>query len=227
MAHRTLVALYDHLSDARGAVDDLVACGISREAINLIANDSTRTYEGELSRDRNNSRHDSDNAATGATLGTIIGGLAGLLVGLGAFAIPGVGPIVAAGPIVATITGAGAGAATGGIIGGLTDLGISEDDAHTYAEGVRRGGTLVSVRLDNAEAVRASDILERHNPVDIETRGESWTESGWNRKFDSSAPAYQPGEIAAERQRYGVGGSPLFSADEDDMMLKSQTRRTM
>ena len=216
MQTRTLVALYDHISDARGAVDDLVSAGIPRDTINLIANDSTREYEGELSRDRNTARHEHDGAGSGATLGTVLGGLTGLLVGLGAFAIPGVGPIVAAGPIIATLTGAGAGAAAGGLLGGLTDLGVSENDAHTYAEGVRRGGTLVSVRLDEVESIRVTDILERHNPVDVESRGATWRENGWNNRFDSGASPYQPHEIAAERQRYGTGSSPL-SSDEDDI----------
>ena len=227
MQTKTLVALYDHLSDARATVDDLVAGGVPRDAINLLANDATRQYEDELSRDRNTARHDvsTDNAATGATLGTILGGLAGLLVGLGAFAIPGVGPIVAAGPIVALITGAGAGAATGGVLGGLTDLGISETEAHTYAEGVRRGGTLISVKLDEAEAVRVTGIMERHNPVDVETRGQSWAQSGWDNRFDSSAQPYQAHEIAAERERFGV--NPILSADENDSLPENQARRSI
>ena len=231
MQNRTLVALYDHLSDARGAVDDLVKAGITRDSINLVANDATRSYEGELSRPTNSGATEhtavTDNAGTGATLGTVFGGLAGLLVGLGAFAIPGLGPIVAAGPIVATITGAGAGAATGGILGGLTDLGVSETDAHTYAEGVRRGGTLVSVRLDDAQAPRISDILESHNPVDVESRGSSWAEAGWNREFNASAQPYGEAEIAAERERYGTANRPMLSADEDDDLPENQTRRSI
>jgi hypothetical protein len=83
-------------------------------------------------------------AETGAGVGTAVGGAAGLLAGLGLLAIPGVGPVVAAGWLVATAVGAVAGAATGGLIGGLTGAGVSEDDAHVYAEGVRRGGSLVA-----------------------------------------------------------------------------------
>ena len=222
MQSKTLVALYDHLSDARAAVDDLVAAGISRDSINLVANDAAREYESELSRDRNNPRHDA--AGSGATIGTVLGGLAGLLVGLGAFAIPGVGPIVAAGPIIATLTGAGAGAATGGIVGALADLGVPEDDAHSYAEGVRRGGTLVSVKLSESEATRVSDILERHNPVDVESRGSTWQQSGWNQQFDPQATPYQPSEIAAERDRHGIR-TPSLLDEEDD--LPENTRRSL
>ncbi len=216
MSDKTLVALYDHLSDARAAVDELVLQGVPRDSINLVANDASRQYEDELSRDRNNPRHEHDGASTGAAVGTVLGGLAGLLVGLGAFAIPGVGPIVAAGPIIAILTGAGAGAATGGIVGALADLGVPEDDAHTYAEGIRRGGSLVSVRLGAAEAARVSDILESHNPVDVESRGSTWQEGGWSTRFDANMAAYQPSEIAAERERFGLGMSTL-TADEDDL----------
>jgi hypothetical protein len=224
MAHRTLVALYDHLSEARSAVTDLVAAGISRDQINLVASDSTREYEGELALDRNAPRHEStDMAGSGAVLGGVLGGLTGLLVGLGAFAIPGVGPIIAAGPIVAALTGAGAGAATLGILGSLGDLGVSEKDSHSYAEGIRRGGTLVSVKLDEAEAVRVSEILEKYSPVDIEQRGAAWRESGWT-GFDSSAKPYDASEIAAERQRYGVETPASMSADEDSLETSSFPR---
>ena len=143
MQTKTLVALYDHLSDARATVDDLVAGGIPREAVNLVANDATRAYEGELSQAiaiRRVTMYRPTMPEPAPRLARYWGAWRALLVGLGAFAIPGVGPIVAAGPIVATLTGAGVGAATGGILGGLTDLGVSENDAHTYAEGVRRGG---------------------------------------------------------------------------------------
>jgi uncharacterized membrane protein len=226
MAGKTLVALFDHLSDARLAVDNLVAAGISRDSINLVANDSTRAYEGELAKQRNSPRHDHDAAASGATVGTIIGGLAGLLVGLGAFAIPGVGPIVAAGPIVATITGAGAGAAAGGIVGALADLGVPEDEANVYAEGIRRGGCLVSVKTSDAQVAQVSEILESYNPVDVERRGSNWQENGWDNRFDPAAPAYELSEIAAERERYGLGSSTL-TADEDDMPESSPTRRVI
>jgi uncharacterized membrane protein len=224
MAHRTLVALYDHLSEARSAVSELVKSGVPRDQINLVASDSTREYEGELALDRNAARHEStDMAGSGAVLGSVLGGMTGLLVGLGAFAIPGVGPIIAAGPIVAALTGAGAGAATLGILGSLADLGISESEAHNYAEGVRRGGTLVSVKLEEVEATRVSTILEKYNPVDIEQRGAAWRESGWT-GFDSSAKPYDATEIAAERERYGIEAPASMSADEDSLETSSFSR---
>ncbi|WP_238296564.1 hypothetical protein, partial [Methylobacterium soli] len=118
-------------------------------------------------------------AGTGATVGTVAGGAIGLLTGLGLLAIPGVGPVVAAGWLVTTLTGAGIGAAAGGLIGGLTGAGVSEADAHTYSEGVRRGGTLVTVRTDEMRAVTAMNILEEHGSVDVNERAQTWRSEGW------------------------------------------------
>jgi hypothetical protein len=112
-------------------------------------------------------------AATGATAGALIGGGAGLLAGIGALAIPGIGPVVAAGWLVATlagaVTGGAAGAATGGLIGSLTNSGVPEREAHVYAEGVRRGGSLVTVRTDDARALEVERIMDATRPLD-------WTE---------------------------------------------------
>ena len=105
---------------------------------------------------------------------------AGLLAGLGLLAIPGVGPVVAAGWLVATLTGAGVGAAIGGLAGSLTGAGLSEADAHTYAEGVRRGGTLVTVRADELNAPRVMSVLEEHGSVDIDERAKTWQADGWS-----------------------------------------------
>ena len=82
------------------------------------------------------------------------GGALGALTGLGLMAIPGVGPIVAAGWLVATLTGAAAGAATGGVVGALTQMGVSSEEADVYAEGLRRGGAVVSARVPDADAPR-------------------------------------------------------------------------
>ncbi len=220
MATKTLVALYDRLSDAHEAVDDLVSAGIPRDTITLIANDATREYEGELTSRSSSKTESTDAAGAGAAFGGVLGGLAGLLIGLGAFAIPGVGPIVAAGPLVAVLTGAAAGGATGGLIGGLTDLGVSESEAHSYAEGVRRGGTLVSIKLDSAQSSKVTDILEEHDPVDIETRSAQWRDTGW-KKFDPSAKPYAVSEIAAERARYGYDDE-----DEDEDLAPTGTTGT-
>ncbi len=131
----------------------------------------------------------------GATIGTILGGGAGLLAGLGLLAIPGVGPIVAAGWLVATITGAGVGAAGGGILGSLVGAGVPEEHAHVYAEGVRRGGTLVTVRADDAQRGTIEQIMNRYTPVDPDARAAEYRAGGWSR-FDENAPAYTAGGAA-------------------------------
>src|SRR5690606_27549025 len=111
--------------------------------------------------------------------GGVIGGTAGLVAGMASLAIPGLGPIIAAGPIAAALTGAGVGAVAGGIIGALTNLGVHEDDAHYYAESVRRGGALVLVRAEDARAQLAADIMQQHNAVDIDQRAAEWRQAGW------------------------------------------------
>jgi len=109
--------------------------------------------------------------------------LGGLLVGLGALAIPGIGPVIAAGPIAAALAGAGIGAVTGGIIGALIDLGVPEESAHVYAESVRRGNVLVAAQVGDDRVDEASRIMERTGLLDIEHEAEGWRSSGWSR-FD-------------------------------------------
>jgi len=130
-----------------------------------VGDDTMRTDTGTLGRDRDNDRDaadDASGAATGAVTGGVVGGAAGLAASLMGLAIPGIGPIIAAGPIVATLSGAGVGAVAGGLIGGLTDMGVSKTDAEYYAESVRRGGALVTVRADDTRAERAAEIMREH-----------------------------------------------------------------
>src|SRR6201988_4752355 len=124
--------------------------------VSLVANNSDGWYstDKKVDRDRDGVDDRAESAGKGAGIGAGIGGTAGLLAGLGLLAIPGLGPVVAAGWLAATAVGAAAGAATGGIIGALTEAGVSEEDAHTYAEGVRRGGTLVSARVPETDRAR-------------------------------------------------------------------------
>ena len=145
---------------------------------------------------------DASNAAAGAVTGGVVGGAAGLAASLAGLAIPGIGPIIAAGPIVSLLTGAGVGAVAGGLIGGLTDLGVSPGDAEYYAEAVRRGGALVTVRADDARAERAAEIMRAHGAVDIERRAEQWRERGWT-GFDPDARHYTPADLAREEDLYG------------------------
>ena len=130
-------------------------------------------------------------------------GTAGLLAGLGLLAIPGLGPVVAAGWLAATAVGAAAGAATGGIVGALTEAGVSEADAHSYAEGVRRGGTLVSARIADADRSRLDTVLNE-SAVNLRDRSAAWQKTGW-KSFDAGSKPYGAEEVRKERALYGGG----------------------
>jgi hypothetical protein len=103
----------------------------------------------------------------------------GLLAGFGSLAIPGIGPLVAAGWLIALLAGAGTGAVAGGLLGGLVGAGIRNEDAHLYAEALRRGGTLVTVRTDDEHAFLAAQIMDRNRAVDIDARRADYVSGGW------------------------------------------------
>jgi len=163
-----------------------------------VTTDGGGLVEGDRVRDAD----DASGAATGAVTGGVVGGAAGLAASLMGLAIPGIGPIIAAGPIVATLTGAGVGAVAGGLIGGLTDMGVSKTDAEYYAESVRRGGALVTVRADDSRAERAAEVMREHGAIDIERRAEKWRERGWT-GFDEKAAPYTATDLDRDRDLYG------------------------
>nr|MBK7064554.1 DUF1269 domain-containing protein [Deltaproteobacteria bacterium] len=142
-----------------------------------------------------------EDAMAGAGIGAVAGGIGGLIVGLVALPIPGLGPVIAAGPIAAALTGAGIGAVTGGVIGALTHVGVPEEHAQHYAEGVRRGGTLVTVSSPDVLASRVTDVMTRYHAVNVSDRATKWRESGW-KGFDASAPALTAEDIRRERALY-------------------------
>lgn len=186
--------LFDTYEHASLAVADLEQSGIAHSAISLVANNADDRYNNMVP------THDAESGAgtgagAGASLGTVLGGGAGLLAGLGMLAIPGVGPVVAAGWLIATAVGAGVGAASGGIIGSLVGAGVSETDAHVYAEGVRRGGTLVTVKVEEGQVMTVERVLDKHNAVDTVARADAYRADGWSR-FDEDAPAYRAGSSA-------------------------------
>jgi len=178
---KTVIGTYSTLEIATAVVDDLVRAGFHRNAISVIADDPDEKYAAYVDHDTA-----ADGTAAGAGIGAAIGGLGGLLVGLGALAIPGIGPVIAAGPIVAALTGAGVGAVTGGIIGALVDMGIPEESAHAYAESVRRGNVLVTAQVADNQVNEATRIMQRPGLLDIERQAEGWRASGW-KGFDANA----------------------------------------
>ncbi len=168
---KNVVGLYQQFEDAQQVVRALNDAGFPAENINLIASDSKGEYSRYLEGDMGQKEDVSGGAAKGAGVGAVLGGLGGLLLGLGALAIPGIGPVIAAGPIAATLAGAGVGAVAGGLVGALVDLGVPEEHANAYAEGIKQGGTLVTVQTDNSRAQEATRILNRFHPIDITRRG--------------------------------------------------------
>jgi hypothetical protein len=144
-------------------------------------------------------------AATGAVTGGVIGGVAGLALAFTSLTVPVLGPIIAAGPIVSLLTGAGVGAVAGGLIGGLTDLGVHPEHAEYYAESVRRGGALVTVRADDARADEVSRIMQRHGAIDINKRADTWRSGGWQ-GFDNTAKPYTVDDLERERGMYAQSG---------------------
>lgn len=194
MASRTVTAMFDRYGDASAAVGKLESAGIPHEQISIVSNDETERARYGTDRDGDNDT--STGAGTGASVGTVIGGGAGLLAGLGLLAIPGLGPVVAAGWLASTLVGAGVGAAAGGIVGALAGAGIDESDAHTYAEGIRRGGSLVTVRTDDAHYERVVDILDDEGTVDMDEREASWRSEGWTGRY-SGSDDYAPGTTGA------------------------------
>jgi hypothetical protein len=115
-----------------------------------------------------------EGATTGAGTGAVVGGVLGWLAGIGAIAIPGIGPFIAAGPIMGALAGAGLGGAAGGIAGALVGMGIPEYEAKRYEGRIKEGGILLSVHADNSEwTKKGKEILERTGAEDISSTGES------------------------------------------------------
>lgn len=205
---KTVVALYDEFEQAQKAVKELTDKGVKRDNISLISNNASGEYDryvGNIDSDRDQQEvhresHSQPGKGTGIGAGTGagLGALTGLLLGLGVFTIPGVGPALAAGPIVSTLVGAGVGAVAGGLVGALVGLGLPKEEAEIYTEGVRRGGTLLVVQTTDDKADQANNILDNHNPVDIETRAAEWRERGWT-GYDKNAEPYTAEQVEQER----------------------------
>ncbi len=170
---KNVVGMFDTSADAQAALQDLRSSGFSQDQVSFVANNSSGEYD-QYTTDSGGSAA-AEGAGAGATTGTVVGGIGGLLAGLGAFAIPGIGPVVGLGVLGATLLGAGIGAAAGGLLGALVGAGIPEEDANIYHEGVRRGGTLLMVHAEDNQVDRAVDILNRHNVVDIDERGSQYS----------------------------------------------------
>lgn len=220
---KTVVSLYDNIEDARDVVEDLVDAGLNREDISLVARDVEGQYGTYLEEGYAESEGEEvgEAAAGGAVGGAVVGGLTGILVGLGAFAIPGIGPVIAAGPLAAGLTGAAVGAVTGGVLSALVEWGIPEEEAGYYAESVRRGSTLVAARVTDERVDDVVEMMEDYDPVDIERRAAYWrSEEDWT-GYSADVDPYGPEEIAAYRER-----SLSWEQDWGDDQMETDHYRT-
>jgi hypothetical protein len=138
----------------------------------------------------------------GATVGAVIGATAGtaasLLASLGLMLVPGVGPVVGAGWLLALLGGTAVGGLTGGLLGALTKAGVDEEEAQVYAEGVRRGGSLVTARVPEEQSQRVTEIMDR-SAVNTSERADEYRRSGWQ-SFNPDAQPYSPEQVRSERE---------------------------
>ena len=156
--------LYPDRSQLEAGVNALIVAGFRSEDVSVLLPDNEGTKD--LAHERNTKAP--EGATAGVSAGGVLGGAFGLLVGLGALVIPGLGPFIAAGPIVSTLAGMGAGGTVGGLVGALAGMGVPEYEAKRYDGRVRKGGILVSVHCDNsAWASRAKDIMKSTGAEDI------------------------------------------------------------
>ena len=162
------------VSQLEQTVDELKRAGYRSDDISVLFPDT------ESTRDFAHEKHTKapEGAAAGAGTGVVVGGTLGWLVGIGALAIPGLGPFIAAGPIMAALAGAGVGGTVGGITGALIGMGIPEYEAKRYEGMVKGGGILLSVHSDNSDwTKKAKEILERCQLSDISSTGEASAET--------------------------------------------------
>ncbi len=191
MARKTIVAIFDTHQQAKDATEALHHDGFSTDEVSFVASDHKREYYNDEAAALETA---GERAGSWAVKGGLWGGAAGLVAGLIGLTLPGVGPVVTAGPLGVMLGGVVTGAVVGGLLGGLTGIGIPEDEAHVYAEGLRRGGTLVSVTIPEERVDAATATLERFHPVDIDERSAHWKSEGWSRFDDTAAPYVPPAQ---------------------------------
>ena len=172
---RTVIGSFDSADDADRATRDLRSLGFPDSDINLVV---SNVGQGDAETELPVVGDGTGPVAKGAVAGGVLGGAAGLAASLAGLALPGIGPILTAGPIVATLAAAGAGAVAGGVVGKLSHLGGEKNDAGPYAETLERGGTLLTLRTDDSRADEASAILRKAGAIDVARRDEDWRATG-------------------------------------------------
>jgi hypothetical protein len=182
--NKAVFGIYPSTTQAERAVDTLLRSGFSNGAISVLLPDDQSTRDFAHKKDTKAP----EGATTGVTAGGVIGGTLGVLAGIGAIAIPGVGPFIAAGPIMGGLAGLGVGGAVGGLIGALVGMGIPEYEAKRYEGRVKNGGVLLSVHCDTSEQIdRAKEMLKNTGAEDISSAGETAGAKGTEVKTSSAA----------------------------------------
>lgn len=197
---KTVIGLVQDRAEARKVIDELLKSGFRKKDIGVISpEEDIDAMAKEVTKDM--------------AKGAAVGALTGLVLAATTMIIPAFGPLLVAGPAATLIAGATYGGLAGGIIGTLISKGVPEDQAHAYAEGVRRGGTLITVHAEDDKLThRAERLLKRHGAVEIEERARQWKNEGWNGRF--------PQEQAP------VGLSELRAVEVYDFVIDMPERRT-
>ena len=177
--------IYSTRAAVENATDSLVKEGFPTSDISVLLPES---LGGPKEMGTEKATKAPEGAAAGVTTGGVIGGTLGLLAGVGLLAIPGLGPFIAAGPIMAGLAGLGVGGAVGGVTGALIGMGIPEFEAKRYEGRLQKGGILLSVHCDTSDEIkRAKEVMERTAGEDISSTGEASVDSKTNRNFASKA----------------------------------------
>ncbi|CAO3406141.1 YsnF/AvaK domain-containing protein [Azospirillum largimobile] len=196
---KTIVALYDHRSEAETASRDLQAAGFESSAVEILSHADLTSGGWSGGSGTSGLGTTTGDSSVGAA-----GGMARTDLSTGYVASPNTVP----GSSMGTGMGATTGTTAGGILTRLSGWGIPNHDAQVYAEGVRRGGSLLKLRLDEEDVDRAMEVLERGNVVDVEERGTAYRESGWT-GFDEGADYYDDSSAEEERLRYSPGRTAI------------------
>src|SRR3954469_5423020 len=204
---KTLTRVYDDYASAEATVQELKNAGLGDSHIGIVASNADGWHKpggGDVDpkhdKDRDGKDDRAEGAAAGGGIGGVAGGAAGVAAGLGLIAIPGIGPVVAAGWLAALAAGAVGGGVAGGLIGALVESGTSKENAELYAEAVRRGGAIVTAKVPDDEQTKYAAIMDKL-AFDPTARESAWRNSGWN-GYDPAAPAFDRGQVRKARETF-------------------------
>ena len=206
---KTITRVYSDYASAESAVRELKAAGLGDSHIGIVASNAdgwhkagSNDVDPKHDKDRDGKDDRAEGAATGGGTGALLGGAAGVAAGLGMIAIPGIGPVVAAGWLAALAVGAAGGGVAGGLIGALVESGVSKENAELYAEAVRRGGAIVTAKVPDDEQTKYAAIMDK-SAFDITAREPAYRNSGW-KGYDPLAPAFDSDQVRKEREAYRI-----------------------